>query len=118
MAAKKSIPKKSAAHADGRQRTGPPERTRSRRHRAARPRAPCSCARSEGAPGHRPSRDPGELIGRLSEGLALLETIGMALREFESQPTLGSICVAFNQAVIVIRRAHSDVGHFLEHGPA
>lgn len=116
MAANKSIPSRSAVHAERTRavRLGKPSRVRRRRAVRSPASGPCACARIDPAIATKPVRDRAELIDRLSNALALVETIFVALREFESEPTLGSICMALNQAIVVMSRAHADVESYLE----
>lgn len=114
MAAKKIIRRKSAAHAGTTRAPTPARRSRSHRHRTLRPPARCSHARARVADADRPVRDVTELIDRLSNALALIETIAVALKEFEAQPVVGSICMALDQAIVVIGRAHADVEQLFE----
>jgi hypothetical protein len=51
---------------------------------------------------------------RLSSALALVETVGFALKEFEEQPGLGSICMALDQAISAVGSAHAEVEEFVE----
>ncbi len=113
MAAKKSIPKKSAAHADATERSGTGNRSRSRKHSVPRGSARCSYDRAEPASPGAP-RDLGELIHRLNSALDLVETVSIALMQFEAEPTIGSICVTLEHAVVVLGGAHAEVEQFLE----
>jgi hypothetical protein len=79
-----------------------------------RPSAPCSHGRADAELSSAPARDRDELIFRLSSALALIETVSVALREFEDQPTLGAICMALNLTIVVVGRAHTDVEQYLE----
>ena len=55
-----------------------------------------------------------EVFDRLSSSLALLETVALALRRFEAEPTLGAICMALDHAVTEVGKAHSNVEKYLE----
>jgi hypothetical protein len=115
MAAKKSTRKKTAAHAGRTEALKLPTIGSQRRtHVTARPSVGCSHHRAVLANADRPVRDRTELIERLSNALALIETVAMALREFEPNPVLGSICMALDQAVVVVGQAHVEVAHFLD----
>ena len=79
----------------------------------ARKSAARQCRRN----GNGPVADAGLLALRLSSALALVETVGFALKEFEEQPGLGSICMALDLAISAIGNAHADVEEFVESLP-
>ena len=54
-----------------------------------------------------------KLLADLNSGLALVETTSMALRKFEADPEIGSICAALENAVEVLRKAHEAVDRHL-----
>jgi hypothetical protein len=73
-----------------------------------------SAARACRRDGNEPAADAGLLAMRLSSALALVETVGFALKEFEEQPGLGSICMALDQAISAVGSAHAEVEEFVE----
>ena len=73
-----------------------------------------SAARTCRSSRNEPIANVGQLALRLSYALALVETVGFALKEFEEQPGLGSICMALDQAISVIGSAHSEAEEFVE----
>lgn len=116
MAAKKFSRSRLSSHADQRRvPTGHRRTSQSRRGSAGSPSAPRPHERKST---DREVRNHSEIVRLLAEALALLQTIRMAMREFEEHPTFGNVCVAFNQAVDVLSRAHSEVGRLLEHRTA
>ena len=113
MAAKKSIPKKSGSHHG---RTKEPRRRaalRRRTHSPGRLTEPCiDCEPS--AKIAQQIREPDDVVELLSNRLALVETAGLALREYEEQPGVGSICTALEQALDLLGRAHEAVNLYLQ----
>lgn len=113
MAAKKSIPTKPAPHqSQAKEPRRPPAPGRGLRESA-----------KDAGPGsdYEPAaklalrlRSPDDVVECLSKALALVETIGLALREYESHEDVGSICMAFEQAVEQLGRAHSAVNLYLQ----
>jgi hypothetical protein len=73
-----------------------------------------SAVRARRASRNEPIRTVGQLALRLSSALALVETVGFALKEFEEQPGVGSICMALDQAIRMVGTAHADVEDFVE----
>ena len=114
MAARKSSRKRLSSHGEQRPPTARRRTSHSRRGSAGKPLAPCVRKRADRASAVRGALKRSEIIRLLAEALALLRTIGMAMREFEDHPTFGNVCVAFNHAVEVLGRAHSEVGRLVE----
>ena len=56
-----------------------------------------------------PVPKPSELLETLSARLALVETASIALRKFEEEPEIGSICASLEHAALMLGRAHADV---------
>ena len=106
MAAKKFSRRQLSTHAD--ERKAP-----ARQRRTSRPRRR-SGERMDRQPIDRAAQNRSEIVRLLAEALAVLQTIRMAMREFEEHPTFGNVCVAFNQAMEALGRAHSEVGRLLE----
>lgn len=73
-----------------------------------------SAARARRGSRNEPIATVGQLALRLSSALALVETVGFALKEFEEQPGVGSICMALDQAISTVGSAHSEVEEFVE----
>ncbi len=115
MAAKKSNRRQLSTHAAERKSPARQRQTsHPRRGGVGRPLAAYSRERTGGKSADRTALNRSEIIRLLSESLALQRTIGVAMREFEDHPTFGDLCVAFNQALAVLGRAHSEVGRLLE----
>jgi hypothetical protein len=56
-------------------------------------------------------RDP---LARLSNAIALVETVEAAMRTYEAERGLGSICVCLQLACRQLARAHSAVDHAIQ----
>ena len=113
MAAKKSIPKKPGAH---HRQANDHERPRIAGRRAGvgrRPPAPSVDCEPAATLALR-LREPDDVVECLSNRLAPVETVALALREFEEHPTVGLICTALEQAVEQLGRAHSAVNLYLQ----
>ena len=112
MAAKKSIPKEPGSHrrrANDRRRP----RTASGGATGARRRAPVADCEPAAQLAIR-LRKPDDVVECLSNCLALIETIALALREFEADPGVGTICTALEQTVEMVGRAHAAVNLYLQ----
>ncbi|MEJ1962936.1 MAG: hypothetical protein WDO56_15865 [Gammaproteobacteria bacterium] len=115
MAAKKSIPKKPGAHhrqANDHERLKVLGRRKPKARRLPEPCADCEPAAQIALR----LREPDDVVECLSNRLALVETVSLAMREFEDHPGVGPICTALEQAVDLLGRAHSAVNLYLQRG--
>jgi hypothetical protein len=55
-----------------------------------------------------------DVVERLSNYLALVQTVALALRRFEAHVGVGPICTALERAVDLWRRAHAAIGLYLQ----
>ena len=113
MAAKKSIAKKPGAHHRQASGHGRPSISGRRTHVTRRP--------ADASPDCEPAaklafrlREPDDVVECLSNRLALVETVALALREFEAHPGVGPICTALEQSVELLGRAHAAVNLYLQ----
>ena len=116
MAAQKSIAKGTGAPSTAPKGKAAVRRRPARKSRSSTPssarKAPARRARQE--PDAVPK--PSELLETLSARLALVETASIALRKFEEEPEIGSICASLEHAALVLGRAHADVELCLRKG--
>lgn len=114
MAAQKSIAKGADAHS-----VAPQGKAAVRPRRATRPHSSTKpSTRNSRSPRFRQEGDPdpqeGDLLEKLSARLALVETASIALRKFEEEPEIGSICASLEHAIQMLAKAHEDVDLYLK----
>ncbi len=110
MAAQKSIAKGAGTHA-----AAPEGKAAVRPRHAKSPRS--STTPSARQPTRRPrarqdgdlNPQRGDLLENLSARLALVETASIALRKFEEDPEIGSICASLEHAIRMLAKAHEAV---------
>src|SRR5690348_8871962 len=106
MAARKST-RKTASHAKA-LTSCRGNRSRRLRYGTAARASRSRHAQSDGIdPAEGPPRNREDLLTRLSTSLALVETASIALKSYEEEPTLGSICLALEKAASCVQRAHA-----------
>jgi len=59
-------------------------------------------------------RYPEDLLGCVRDQISVFETIGLALRNYEPDQEVGSICEAFRQAVEQLRDINSAIADYFE----
>lgn len=112
MAAKKSIPKEPGSHQRRPNDRGRPKTAGGKVHGARRP-DPVADSESAAQLAVR-LREPDDVVECLSNRLALIETVALALREFEAHVGVGTICTALEQTVDLLGRAHAAVNLYLQ----
>ena len=114
MAARKSIPKKPGSHHGWANERERPSTSGRRAHTVCRPLDdPCPDCEPAAKLALR-LREPDDVVECLSNRLALVETVSLALREFEAHTGVGAICTALEQTVDLLGRAHAAVNLYLQ----